>query len=133
MKILENITVYKCEHCPKKLFRKHAMESHENKCSQNPKNIRACFDCAMCESVKIKYEPEPQIYDGDLSESTAFKCMSKNVFMYPPKMEYSEKGVPSYVEFNNEEITQERMPIICNIKQRQDNSFNGFWKTISEL
>jgi hypothetical protein len=127
MKTLENITIYKCDHCSKKLFRKHAMTNHENKCSQNPKNIRACFDCAMCESVKIKYEPEPQIYDGDLSESTAFKCMSKNVFMYPPKMEYSEKGIPSYVEYQNEEISQEKMPLTCDIKKRQSDDMELFF------
>ena len=97
MKEIKNVVVYKCDHCQKKLFRKHAMVNHEIKCSR------------------------------------CFRCSSKKVFMYPPKMEHSAQGLPTYVEFNKEEITQERMPISCNIKQRQDNSFNGFWKTISEL
>jgi DNA-directed RNA polymerase subunit RPC12/RpoP len=133
MKEIKNVVVYKCDHCEKKLFRKHAMVNHEIKCSSNPLNIRDCFDCPMLEVVDIKYEPEPQTYDNDLRDSRCFRCSSKKVFMYPPKMEHSAQGLPTYVEFNNEEITQERMPISCNIKQSQDNSFNGFWKTISEL
>lgn len=132
MKIIENVVVYKCEYCDKKLFRKNAMINHEAKCSRNPLNIRACFDCAMCEKVNIKYEPEPQIYCGGLSESTAFKCLSKNTYMYPPKIEFSEKGIPDYVEFNGEEIIQDKMPISCEIKQRQEDDLNSFFKELSK-
>ena len=74
MKTKENVTVYHCDFCPKKLFVKSAMTRHEKKCSKNPINIRACFDCINCEEVIIKYERSPQTYP----ESELVKSKSSN-------------------------------------------------------
>lgn len=133
MKEKKGVTVYKCDYCNKKLFRKHAMFSHEIKCKQNPLNIRACFDCSMCEKVEIKFEPEIQTYhnNNDLTKSHSFKCLSKNIFMFPPKMEHSEGGLPSYVLHEGLEIDQEKMPILCNIKTSIDDRMNMFFKNIN--
>lgn len=95
------------------------MEAHENRCSQNPLNIRACFNCSHCERVEIKYEPQIQTYEEAevLVKSSAFKCNAKNKFMFPPKFEYSDKGVPEYVEYKGEEISQEKMPLECDLRK----------------
>lgn len=112
MKVIDNITVYKCDHCSKKLFRKHAMQIHEKKCTKNPKNIRACFNCTFCKRIKIKYEPES---GGLLQESTSFKCTTKNIFMFPPKLEHPVERLPSYVEYRDKEILQDKMPLTCDM------------------
>ena len=125
MKVKENVTIYQCEFCYKKLFIEKAMLVHEVKCSQNPLNIRACFDCENMERVNIKYEPSVQTYENDnLMSSTTFKCNAKKIFMFPPKFEHSEKGVPEYVEYNGEEITQESMPLNCEQKKHHKYFIN---------
>lgn len=118
MKTRNNITVYQCDFCSKKLFRKQAMEKHEIKCSSNPANIRACFDCEFCEKVSIMYEPESYSMNSEsiFKASFSFKCNKKEVFMYPPKVEHGS-GIPSYVLHKGEEILQEPMPLKCEFQK----------------
>jgi len=119
MIVKKNIDVFQCEYCSKKLFRKHAMVNHELKCSMNPINIRACFNCDFCEKIEIKYEGEPQTFgNNDLRSSNSFKCTKKQTFMFPPKVEYG-RGAPGYVEFNGEEIIQEKMPLKCEFQKEE--------------
>ena len=118
--------VHSCDHCNKKLFREHAMKAHELKCSKNPLNIRACFDCSFCKKVGIEYEPEVQTYEDDtLPKSSCFKCTAKNIFMCPPKVEHG-KGLPDVVWYGDEEISQESMPLKCDDYKEQtvDEFFN---------
>ena len=111
--------VHYCDHCNKKLFREHAMKSHELKCSKNPLNIRACFDCGFCEKVKIEYSPLAQTFENEDSlNSSCFKCTAKDVYMYPPKVEHG-KGLPDVVWYKNEEIEQESMPLRCDEYKEQ--------------
>jgi hypothetical protein len=125
METITNVTIYKCEHCNKKLFRKHAMINHEIKCKENPLNIRSCFDCSLCEMVKIKFELSTKTYEGEeLGDSNSFKCKAKNIFMYPPKLKHSNNGIPEYVEHEGKEITQEEMPIECSKKISYGDEFN---------
>ena len=120
MEIKNNITVYKCDHCSKKLFRKHSMAAHELRCSRNPENIRSCFRCMHLKSVDMRYESVVQTYNDDLKDGTCFKCKVKEIFMHPPKLEYNEKGVPEYTEFEGEEIEQERMPMTCLLREDEE-------------
>lgn len=115
MKVIENVTLYKCDHCGKKLQRKHAMEAHEKKCSSNPENDRMCSSCIFLEKVNISYEPHVQSYEGTLNSSICFKCTKKDIFMFPVSFEYSNKGVPPYVEYQGEEIIQQPMLKECDI------------------
>jgi len=127
MKTKTNVTVYQCEFCNKKLFRKSAMELHENKCTHRPLNIRACFNCPLVDKVKIKYEPSYNFYGADnMITSFTFKCTAKEIFMYPPRIEHSVNGVPGFVECNGEEITQEAMPIECDLKPEMEDDFMNF-------
>ena len=123
MEIKNNITVYKCDHCSKKLFRKHAMAAHEIRCSKNPENIRACFTCIHLKSVEMRYEGNLPTYHEELRDGTCFKCTKKDIFLYPPKLEYNENGVPGYTEFEGEEIEQEKMPITCLLREDEELIF----------
>lgn len=51
MKVLENTTVYKCEHCNKVSISKSAMKSHECACKKNPTNVPKCDDCYWFENA----------------------------------------------------------------------------------
>ena len=44
MKIIENQTIYKCEHCKKVMFRKCDMSRHEKWCKKKPENQHKCFE-----------------------------------------------------------------------------------------
>ncbi len=44
MKIIENQTIYKCEHCKKVMFRKCDMSRHEKWCNKAPENKHKCFE-----------------------------------------------------------------------------------------
>lgn len=100
MIVKENITVYKCEHCTKKLFVKKAMELHEQWCNLNPDNFRICYECNHLERVNIEYEKDIQrlganlgvIFDTETRKASGFKCTKLNLLLYPLKVE--KKGLP---------------------------------------
>lgn len=110
MIIKEGATVYVCEHCGKKLFRKHAMVNHEFNCSHNPKNYAACSACVFLE------EKQETVYytrghDGSevSAESRSFFCSKYQKGLYPFKA--VRKGlIEKYPEtFHG----QEQMPRTC--------------------
>ena len=39
----QQMTVYICEHCKRKMFNKGAMTLHERRCKENPNNKHQCF------------------------------------------------------------------------------------------
>lgn len=113
MKIKENVTVYSCEHCKKKLFVKHAMETHEKWCIDNPANQPACIMCRNCETYKKEYTYEGE-FDGytieNTHQATAYKCHALSVGVYP--MKALKKGLPTkYPETFKGEIL---MPTDCD-------------------
>lgn len=77
-----NKPVFICDFCDKKLFVKHAMESHEDLCYKNPKNINACMGCVHCEEVVKEY-----VVSGDYGDegrrTKGFKCNKLDLKMYP--------------------------------------------------
>jgi hypothetical protein len=80
-------TVFQCDFCDKRLFRKDAMERHELICSRNPVNNDACHGCTFCEEYKKEITVEG--YNGDFYEYgrmvRSFKCNKLNVGLYPHK------------------------------------------------
>lgn len=94
MKIIENVTMYQCEHCKRKMVRKGDMTRHEKNCKKNPLNEDACIGCKFCEKEEVIY---PSIYQDDWGyspevKSYAFKCTKFNKLMYPHKAQkYAEK------------------------------------------
>ena len=94
-------TVFQCDFCDKRMFRKNAMENHELVCSRNPKNVDACLGCGFCQEI------EKEIYVDDYSEDgyhvravRSFKCTKLDQLMYPNK---AQKAYNKYPEsFENE-------------------------------
>lgn len=122
MKTKENVTLYECDFCKKKMQRKHSMENHEIRCAKNPANVPKCYDCENCEKVPIRYERN----GGDILEKgSAFVCnVQKDFFMFPPSIGF--RGGPPYSEYHGEEIEQNPMPMECDkFKSFIHNDFEG--------
>lgn len=128
MKVKENVTLYKCDFCSKKLFVKHAMENHEKWCGNNPENVRACSGCKFLEETTVDYEQNYNsfgegygvIFDAgtETKTSKAFRCAKLDKLVYPLKVE--KKGlVEKYPETFENQIP---MPKECEF--RSDDYFN---------
>lgn len=110
MIIKENVTVYVCEYCKKKLFREHAMVNHESTCDKNPLNHKACFGCVHLDNDEVEYYVGYH-YDGDPIEKTSgcFKCKKFDKLMFTwnaEKLKLPEKYPETFED-------QKRMPNSC--------------------
>lgn len=127
MKIIENITIYKCDFCKKELKRKHAMANHEIKCNNNPDNYRICFNnCQHLERKPITLdigidnyisgEPEQRTYNG-------FYCKLKEQYLIPAVVQNKDGGINAKYGYNEkgDEVEQEFMPKECHLF---DDGFN---------
>lgn len=111
METFENITLYKCDFCKKKLQRKHAMIKHEKHCTRNPKNRSACSGCVFMK------EGETQVYypnnSGEFGETyircKTFHCEKFKKDLYPYKV--VRKGLLEKYPESFEGM--EQMPSIC--------------------
>lgn len=81
MIIKENVTVYQCDHCKKKLFVKGAMERHIKWCTHNPENWVACTGCIHISEEQIEINSDERRY------AKAFRCKKLDQLVYPKKVE----------------------------------------------
>lgn len=104
------VTLYSCDFCSKTLFREHAMKSHEDKCSNNPKNKKACYGCVHLTTEEVERYSGCS-YDGEPNyiTSVCFKCEKLDKLMYSYKAE--KLGLPEKYPEDFEE--QKRMPNEC--------------------
>lgn len=112
MKIKTGVTVYRCDHCKKKMFRKGAMERHEKLCDSNPENYKACSDCCFLQETTV------EVYSGTGSDGytrdvKAFRCTKLDKMLYPLKVE--QKGLVEKYPDTFEE--QDPMPKECEHKE----------------
>ena len=92
MKITLNHTLYHCDFCKKKLFRKHAMEKHEKACGANPENKHPCHTCSF------------------FAGKPTYKCTALDIYLYSKSAK--EKGLlQKYPEMFEE---KEMMPFECD-------------------
>lgn len=92
MKIKENVTVYQCEHCKRKMFVKSAMERHEKWCDSNPDNAKACVGCKHLEETRIEWHYDSYYYGTGTASSKGVRCIKLDKLLYPLKAE--RKGLP---------------------------------------
>ncbi len=99
-------TIYHCEHCKKKLFVKHAMLRHEERCHKNPENNRACFGCIHLEmQTPIIYHDNPM--GGEIEQKVnALFCNKLKHFLIPPKAEHRGNAY-EFGDFSNEIMPKE--------------------------
>lgn len=117
---VKDVTIFICDHCKKKLFRKHAMVKHEETCIKNPQNLKACFN--GCVHLRTK-EVEIHIgysYDGDPDTKTSgcFNCVKLKKLMYSFKAE--QRGLPE--AYPDDFEGQEKMPHECRHFTAYDGS-----------
>lgn len=86
MKTKTGVTVYYCDHCKKKMFRKHAMEHHEKWCPKNPDNAKACSLCKHLEETKIEIYYDTFNGEGSMIRK-AFRCTKLDKLLYPLAVE----------------------------------------------
>lgn len=119
MKVVENVTIYKCDFCKKEMKRKHAMEKHESECNCNPINLRPCLDfCQFLERRPVILGTGKLDYltgEESTREYTGFYCSLKQQYLIHPKAVYKNPHIKGEVVYNenDEEITQEFMPKEC--------------------
>jgi len=120
MKIKTNVTLYICEHCGKKMFRKYAMEQHEKWCSLNPENRRACEGCEHLQETTI--EVSYGHYDGSVTyhNAKAFRCTKLDKLLYPLKVE--QRGLLEKYPETFED--QQPMPKTCEYKTNTADYYN---------
>lgn len=95
MKVLHNITLYKCEYCGKKYQRRTFGERHERYCYLNPRNDHPCF----------KYCEYLDFYRGDTEgrPRKIYKCTAKGIDMFCYTAERKKLNVDGL----------QRMPLQC--------------------
>ena len=89
MKTTENVTIYGCDFCKKKLLVSHAMQKHEVVCDKNPANSKACFNgCAHLGKKEI-FVPIERGYERDADDVkvAVFHCEKYDRLMYPYNIE----------------------------------------------
>lgn len=111
MIIIENVTIYKCEFCSKKLYRKHAMLKHEDLCFNNPKNIKACMNCEFLEKIQINahWLVGNSEHVDNSKQVDVFRCNKLDKLMFPFSIERRKlhEKFDTYSE-------QEPMPSKCD-------------------
>lgn len=114
----KDVTVYICDHCKKKLFRKHAMVNHELLCDKNPINKKACFGCIYLDTEEIEVQTGSD-YDGEPNYRTSgcFNCKKLEKLMYSWNAE--KRGLPNAYPEDFEE--QKNMPNECRHFSSYDN------------
>lgn len=112
MKIKENVTLYYCGFCNKRYVRKHACLEHEEKCSRNPINFRACFNCKHLRKreEEICFDPNDP-YEQPL-EIKIFYCPQIDSYLYPPKIERNGRC------FDLGDESNEPMKKECDLQER---------------
>lgn len=103
-------TVFQCDFCDKRLFRKNAMENHESKCKSNPLNKDACHGCSFCQEIEVEYTFDGYsggYYFEETRSTKGFKCTKLNKELYPHKAEYLAERYPEH--FYDKEV----MPNEC--------------------
>ena len=110
MKIKTGVTVYHCDHCKKKMFRKHAMEKHEKWCASNPDNNKACSGCCFLQETTIEVDYGDNYFNEPvLKKVKAFRCTKLDKLLYPLKVE--ARGLDK--KFPETFDEQEPMPKEC--------------------
>jgi hypothetical protein len=106
MIIKQNVTVYQCEFCKKKMFRGHAMENHEEMCFHNPANKRPCFECGNL--IKKEATIYFDTFDGEGSRQVnIFYCTHFERYMHTPQNEMKMNDIDLGYETNHP------MPLTC--------------------
>ena len=77
---------FRCDFCNKLYLRKKPCANHENGCTSNPINFRACIGCANLSKKEVLLYGENEHGQTSIKVNILF-CSKINSFLYPPKVE----------------------------------------------
>jgi hypothetical protein len=124
MKTKTNVTLYICDHCKKKMQRKHAMEFHEKWCASNPENRRACEGCEHLEETTVEVDYGDNYFNEPvIKQVKAFRCAKLDKMLYPLKAE--QRRLPERFPWTFE--NQEPMPKACEHKTNVSDCFDDLF------
>ena len=104
------IPVYNCDHCNKLYQVKSKCARHEELCTRNPANTRACHGCIHLDKKEVTHYFDTFQGEGSRKVSVFF-CAAKQICVYPPQITGNKEPLES-MEFDNEP-----MPLECDKKQ----------------
>ena len=101
-------TIYTCDHCQRKMFRKGSMTTHEKRCKKNPQNQHMCLK--WCKHL-VKHQ---DCYNGDIT----FTCDVRRELgkMRTYKKDWQPLGYGRYT----------RMPLECDRYEDKDPNWDSF-------
>jgi hypothetical protein len=121
MQEIKNVSIFKCDFCGKKSFRKCDTTAHEKWCSKNPANNHACFrDCRHLLKTEEEYfvdSDEP--YAG---KRTVFTCAVNSQKMFSYLAERRKHPVVN-------EPDAIRMPLECD--KHEYPTAESFWEELN--
>jgi len=135
MIVKENMSVYICAFCKKKkLFRKDAMDRHEERCYLNPDNFRPCLNCQHLEQKEIEFYTGIDEYYGAepiYAKANTFFCKAKDILLLHPKTAYlrGRKNL-DHVYLNDKETQQFEMPLQCDVFDSDKKKNEDFLENI---
>lgn len=103
---IEQLTVFICEHCNRKMFGKGAMSRHEKYCKENPNNKHKCFE--FCKHLKMEKNYTHDEW-GNNYGGIEFTCMKTGDEMYSYKFEKNTSKPVGILD------TLKRMPLECDL------------------
>ncbi len=92
---------YKCEFCRKLYQMKKWAIRHEERCKKNPQNDRPCFTCEHIDKIDKEFYFDTYHGEGCRLVSV-LKCGKKDICVYPPSVEFSDKGPYEFGDILNE-------------------------------
>lgn len=105
-------TVYRCDFCGKRYYKKNFAQYHEELCFHNPENKRPCFDCHSLVKKKATYYRDNPT-GGDIETKVLlFYCTKHKLFLWTPQNTIKANMIDTG--------ESEAMPINCDDYEGRD-------------
>lgn len=105
---IETKEIYKCEFCNKLYQLKHFAAKHEELCTKNPENKRACFGCSHLEKKQTTIYHDSPLGGEIVQQVHILFCNKKQMYVYPPRVQVKKNMYDLGNDLN------EPMPKVCS-------------------
>lgn len=115
---MKEVKAFKCDFCSKLYQKERFASAHELKCTSNPANKTVCFGCDHLEKVTAEHTYFDHNGNDYQEEVHIMKCSKIGVYVYPPKVGFSERG--PYLAENLGDVENIPMKKECNLFEEQN-------------